>query len=285
MTPTASDTPAATRAPRRQPANAPVHLDPGRFDLLTFDCYGTLVDWEAGIIAAAREACAAHGLVPGSARASASGSAPAPAGSSARGTPAGVVPSDAAILSAFGAAEHVVQAERYRSYREVLALTLRRMGSALGFHPTPSECDAFAASVGDWPAFPDTVAALRRLAGRYRLGIVSNVDDDLFARTREYLHTDFNWVVTAQQVGSYKPATAHFEEMAMRSGIPRERTLHVAQSLFHDIAPAAALGYATVHVDRPSRGDGSGATPPAHARPDVTVHDMASVAGLLELSE
>ena len=261
MNSTASGTPAASRAPRRMPANRPALLDPDSFDLLTFDCYGTLVDWEAGIIAAVREACAA------------------------RGTTSGLAPGNAAILSAFGAAEHVVQAECYRSYREVLGRTLKRMGGALGFRPTPAQCDAFAASVGDWPAFPDTVDALRRLARRYRLGIVSNVDDDLFARTRQHLHTNFDWVVTAQQVGSYKPATAHFEEMAMRSGIPRDRTLHVAQSLFHDIAPAAALGYATVHVDRPSRGGGSGATPPADARPDVTVRDMASVAELLGLAE
>ncbi len=248
-------------------------LDPNRFDLLTFDCYGTLVDWEAGIVAAAREVAAAHGWTPG----------PAPAGA---GSPPGRATFDSAradsvILSAFGAAEHVVQAERYRSYREVLSLTLARMGGTLGFRPTPAQCDAFAASVGAWPAFPDTVGALRRLGRRYRLGIVSNVDDDLFAETRKRLRTRFDWVVTAQQVGSYKPAAAHFEEMAMRSGIPRDRTLHVAQSLFHDIAPASALGYATVHVDRPSRGDGSGATPPADARPDATVADMASVAQLL----
>ena len=257
MNPTASGTPAASGAPRRLPANRPARLDPDSFDLLTFDCYGTLVDWEAGIIAAVREACAAHSLGPG----------------------------DAAILSAFGAAEHVVQAECYRSYRDVLARTLLRMGSTLGFRPTPSECDAFAASVGDWPAFPDTVVSLQRLARRYRLGIVSNVDDDLFAETRKRLRTDFDWVVTAQQVGSYKPAAAHFEEMAMRSGIPRERTLHVAQSLFHDIAPASALGYATVHVNRPSRGGDSGATPPADAFADVTVRNMASVAELLGVAE
>ncbi len=261
MTPTASDTPPAGRAPRRPPANPSARLDPDSFDLLTFDCYGTLVDWEAGIIVAVREACAAHGLGPGS--------------------ESGLAPGNAAILSAFGAAEHVVQAECYRSYRDVLARTLLRMGSTLGFRPTPSECDAFAASVGDWPVFPDTVGALRRLARRYRLGIVSNVDDDLFAETRKRLPTDFDFVVTAQQVGSYKPATAHFEEMAMRSGIPRDRTLHVAQSLFHDIAPASALGYATVHVDRPSRGGDSGATPPADATPDATVSDMGGVARLL----
>ncbi len=228
-------------------------LDPGGFDLLTFDCYGTLVDWEAGIITAAGRVCASHGSSP----------------------------TEAGILAAFGEAEHVVQEERYRTYRKVLALTLDRMGATLGFRPTATECDAFAASVGQWPPFPDTVDALRRLGARYHLGIVSNVDDDLFAETRKHLGTDFDWIVTAQQVGSYKPATAHFEEMVMRSGIPRHRTLHIAQSLFHDIGPASALGYATVHVNRPSRGSGSGATPPSAARPDVEVSDMAGVAELL----
>ena len=228
-------------------------LDPEGFDLLTFDCYGTLVDWEAGIITAAGRACADHG----------------------------VSCAEADILRAFGEAEHVVQAERYRTYREVLALTLARMGGTLGFRPTAAECDAFAASVGDWPPFPDTKTALRRLGARYRLGIVSNVDDDLFAETTSRLGIDFDWVVTAQQVGSYKPAPAHFEEMVMRSGIPRGRTLHIAQSLFHDIGPASALGYATVHVNRPSRGSGSGATPPSAARPGAEVFDMAGVAELL----
>ncbi len=228
-------------------------LDPNRFDLLTFDCYGTLVDWEAGIIGAVNAACAQHGTAA----------------------------SDAAILAAFGDAEHVVQAERYRTYRQVLALTLERMGPPLSFHPTPSQCDAFAASVGGWPPFPDTIDALHRLGARFQLGIVSNVDDDLFAATTEWLDTDFDWVVTAQQVGSYKPDPAHFEEMAMRSGIPVDRTLHVAQSLFHDIAPASTLGYATVHVNRPSRGSDSGATPPAVARANAEVPDMASLADLL----
>ena len=138
--------------------------------------------------------------------------------------------------------------------------------------------------MGDWPPFPDTVDALARLATRYRLGIVSNVDDDLFAETARRLKTDFDWIVTAQQVGGYKPAPAHFREMAMRSGIPKHRTLHVAQSLFHDIAPASALGYRTVHVDRPRRAGGAGATPPADARPDATVTDMAGVARLLRVA-
>ena len=242
-------------SPTREPARSTPSpaFAPERFELLTFDCYGTLIDWEAGIIDAVRSICAGRERTP----------------------------DDAAILAAFAAAEHVVQHEGYRSYRDVLALTLDRMESALGFRPAPPERAAFAASVGDWPAFPDTVAALARLAGRYRLGIVSNVDDDLFAGSRRHLVADFDWVVTAQQVGSYKPAPAHFAEMARRSRIPVERTLHVAQSLFHDIAPAAALGYATVHVNRATRGKGSGATPVSGAEATREVPDMASLADLL----
>ena len=225
-------------------------LDPDRYELLTFDCYGTLVDWESGIVDAVRSAT----------------------GSSA---------SRADVLEAFSRSEHVVQGERYRNYRSVLALTLRRMGAALGFAPTPGQCADFGASVGDWPVFPDTREALGLLASRFRLGIVSNVDDDLFARTRPHLGVGFDLVVTASQVGSYKPAPGHFVEIDRRSHAPRERTLHIAQSLYHDIAPAAALGYATLHVNRPTRGRGTGATPAASARPTATVPDMAGAAALL----
>jgi len=177
---------------------------------VAFDCYGTLADWETGILAALRPICQAHGCDA----------------------------DDEGLLAAFGQHEHAVQREAYRSYREVLGITLLRMGESMGFRPAAEEQAAFGGSVGDWPVFPDTAEALRRLGERFKLGIVSNVDDDLFAKTQSRLATDFDWVVTAEQVNSYKPGTAHFEEMAARSGIAPDRTLHVAQSLFHDIAPA-----------------------------------------------
>ncbi len=237
-------------------ALSPGDLDPNRFDLLTFDCYGTLVDWERGILEAVAPICAAHGASPAA----------------------------AAVLGAFGRHEHVVQSERFRSYREALALTLDRMGADLGFRPTATQRRAFAASVGGWPVFPDTVDALRRLGRQYQLGIVSNVDDDLFAQSRERLEVSFDWVVTAQQVGSYKPASAHFHEMARRSSVPKSRTLHVAQSRFHDIAPASALGYATLWVDRPGAAPAAGAAPPAPAEADARVSSMAEAAALLAKS-
>lgn len=228
-------------------------LDPARFELLTFDCYGTLVDWERGICAAAK----------------------------ALGEARGVTATAAEVLAGFAEHEHAVQAEPYRRYRDVLGLVWGRMGEAMGFRPTAAERAAFGASVGEWPPFPDTVEALRRLAARYRLGIVSNVDDDLFAATAEKLDVRFDWVVTAEQVRSYKPAPAHFHEMERRSGIPRARTLHVAQSRFHDVAPAAALGYATLWVNRPSLGAAAGATPPSAAEPTAWVAGMTEAADAL----
>ncbi len=137
---------------------------------------------------------------------------------------------------------------------------------------------AFADSVGDWPAFPDSAAALARLHRRFRLGVITNCDDDLFARSATRLGTDFDWVVTAQQVGAYKPDERNFEVAFERLGLPRERILHVAQSLYHDHVTAKRLGLSTVWIDRRHGRSGGGATPPAEATPDATYLDMASFA-------
>ncbi|MDP2958159.1 MAG: haloacid dehalogenase type II [Longimicrobiales bacterium] len=230
-------------------------LDFGRFDAVTFDCYGTLVDWERGILEALGPVLAAHG---------------------ATGTGA------EELLERFGKAEAEVQAGPFRSYRAVLELVARRLGSDLGFAPTDEEAATFAASVGRWPPFSDTVAALRVLARRYRLAVVSNVDDDLFAGSAAQLGVRFDQVVTAQQVGSYKPAPAHFHEALRRLALPRERVLHVAQSLYHDVAPAKSLGLACVWVNRRAGRSGGGATAPARATPDLEVPDLAALARLVE---
>jgi len=230
-------------------------LDLRRFDALTFDCYGTLVDWERGILDALGQLFAAHGVAS---------------------------PGDDALLERFGRAESEVQAGAFLSYRDVLRAVARRLSAEEGVTASEKETDAFAASVGAWPPFLDTVPALRALAGRYRLAVVSNVDDDLFAGTAARLGVAFDAVVTAQQVGSYKPAPAHFHEALARLRLPRERVLHVAQSLFHDVAPAKALGFACVWVNRRAGRAGSGATPPARATPDLEVPDLATLARLVE---
>ena len=119
---------------------------------------------------------------------------------------------------------------------------------------------------------------MRALHSRYRLAIVSNVDDDLFAATALRLGVAFDWIVTAQQARSYKPASANFQLALERIGLPRERVLHVAQSLYHDIAPANALGLASVWVNRRHGRAGGGATPAATATPDLEVPDLQTLA-------
>lgn len=230
----------------------PQALDFDHFDALTFDCYGTLIDWETGILEALRPTLDGHG----------------------------VVASDEELLEAFGRHEAAVEAGPYKPYREVLGEVLREMGRQHGFEPQPDEAARFGESVIDWPPFPDSAAALARLHERYSLGVITNCDDDLFAASARRLGTDFDWVVTAQQARRYKPNPRGFELAFERIGLPTSRILHVAQSLYHDHVPAKRLGLSTVWVDRWAGRAGSGATPPADATPDLTVPDMASLAAL-----
>jgi 2-haloacid dehalogenase len=132
--------------------------------------------------------------------------------------------------------------------------------------------------VADWPAFADSAAALARLGRHFRLGVITNCDTDLFARSNERLGVHFEWVITAEQLGSYKPNPRNFELALEQIGGPRSRHLHVAQSLFHDHVPAQALGLTTVWIDRRRGRPGSGATPAAVATPDYVFADMASFA-------
>lgn len=224
------------------------------FEALTFDCYGTLIDWERGILEALGPMLAAHGVVGGQAD---------------------------GVLERFARLESTIQAGSFLSYREVLAGVARGFGAELGFRPSAEEVAGFAGSVPSWPPFADTVDALRALALRYRLAVVSNVDDDLFAGTARQLGVTFDHVVTAQQLKSYKPATAHFDEALRRLGLPRDRVLHVAQSLFHDIAPAKALGFSCVWVNRRMGKARGGATAAASAEPDLEVPDLATLVALM----
>jgi 2-haloacid dehalogenase len=223
-------------------------LDFDRFDVLTFDCYGTLIDWEAGILAGLRRVLDPHG----------------------------VAATDDALLEAYARAEADLEAGPYRRYREVLGEGLRRVSTEQGVKPTAAEIDAFGGSVGEWPAFSDSAAALARLAKRFRLGVITNCDDDLFALSNRRLGVEFDWVVTAQQVGAYKPDPRNFEVALERIGGRRERVLHVAQSLYHDHVPARRLGLATAWIDRRRGRPGFGATPPAEATPDLAVPDMTT---------
>jgi len=223
-------------------------FDFGRFDVLTFDCYGTLIDWETGITRALRTAL----------------------GANARDV------DDDDLLAAFARHEAATEAGPYLPYRAVLARTVTAVASDLKAPIGPAAAAAFGDSVGDWPAFPDSAAALARLHERFRLGVITNCDDDLFARSNKKLGVKFDWVITAQQAGSYKPNPHNFELAFERIGVPRERILHVAQSLFHDHVPAKRLGLSTAWINRRHDRPGSGATPPANATPDVEAPDMAT---------
>jgi 2-haloalkanoic acid dehalogenase type II len=227
-------------------------LDYDAYDVLTFDCYGTLIDWETGIAAALRDAL---------------GDAVAAS-------------SDEELLLRFAALEHDAQVP-YQRYRDVLAEALRGIGEQLDIPVSDAQAREFGGSVGEWPAFPDSTEALRRLGTRFKLVPITNCDDDLFAASEKRLGVSFDLVVTAQQVGSYKPDTAGFHAAHARIeqelGVPRERVLHVAQSLFHDHVPAKSLGMTTVWIDRRD-GRPGGATPEAHATPDARFTSMRAFA-------
>ncbi len=190
----------------------------------------------------------------------------------------GAAPDAAALLASYARAETEIEAGTYRPYRDVLAAVVVRLGEAYGFTPSPAEAATVAASVRDWPPFPDSHAALAALATRYRLVLLSNVDDDLVRPSLDALGVAFDAVFTAQRIGSYKPARRNFEFLIAHAGVPHQEMLHVAQSLFHDIVPTRELGLATAWVNRRHGRDGSGATPPALVRPDVEVPDLRSLA-------
>lgn len=227
-------------------------LDFKPFEILTFDCYGTLIDWERGILAALRPLLARRGIQT----------------------------NEGTILQRYGELEEAAEKPPYRSYRAVLQHVVRGFGAHLNFEPTSSELSALADALPRWQPFPDTINALNRLHSRYQLGVISNIDDDLFAATNQTLGINFDHVITAQSVGSYKPDPKNFTIALERIGKPKERVLHVAQSLFHDIAPANALGITTVWVNRHGAVHGFGAVRPAQAHPDLTVPDLKTLADL-----
>ena len=225
-------------------------LDFSRFETLTFDCYGTLINWEDGILRCLRHVLKSHDKEA----------------------------DDRTILRLYGDFEAGAEQAEYRSYREVLDSVVRQFGEQFGFVPSDREACSLAESLKDWKPWPDTVAALRVLGSRFRLAIISNVDDDLFAATRPQLEVDFDQVVTAQQAQAYKPSRKIFQLALSRLGVPRDRVLHVAQSLYHDVISAQSLGLATVWVNRPSARDGVGAVKAVAAHPDLQVASLGELA-------
>ncbi|MGA2099693.1 MAG: haloacid dehalogenase type II [Candidatus Sulfotelmatobacter sp.] len=225
-------------------------IDFTRFEILTFDCYGTLIDWEAGILFVLHQILSNHGKEI----------------------------DDATLLQLYGDFEQRAEEAPFQPYREVLASVVRQFGKEFGFTPTPEEVRSLPDSLSKWRPWPDTVASLRQLKARFRLAILSNVDDDLFAATLPQLAVDFDEIITAQQAQAYKPSRKLFELALRRLNVPAKRILHVGQSIYHDVVPAQALGLATVWVDRQSARPGIGAVKSAEGKPDLTVSNLKQLA-------
>lgn len=218
-------------------------LDLARITTLTFDCYGTLIDWEAGAIAALRPWLARHGATP----------------------------SDDEIITAFQTFDTALCQPPYRSYRTVLAGVVEGFGRQFGIRVEPADRDVLALSIPSWTPFPDTVETLRALSVRYRLAIVSNIDDDLFAASARQLEVPFAAVVTAEQSRCYKPQPAIFEDALHRLAVTPDAVAHVAEGAT-EITPARRLGCATVWVRR----NGHSARLLTEA-PDLEVPDLRSL--------
>ena len=227
-------------------------MDFSRFTTLTFDCYGTLIEWEAGILPVLRSLLRAHNCEQ----------------------------PDATLLELYGEFEAEAESGPYQNYRNVLESVVRQFGERLGFQPSAAELRVLHASVPAWPPFPDTTAALQRLQQRFRLAIISNIDDDLFAATSKLLGVTFDAIITAEQAQSYKPSTNNFNLALSRLKVTPERLLHVGQSIYHDVIPAQSLGIATVWVNRKSARPGVGAVRPAAGKPDLEVPDLKTLAAL-----
>lgn len=211
--------------------------------LLTFDCYGTLIDWRAGIVEGLRDAWPVAGEVPSE-----------------------------TLLSGFLSIQDELKTSAYRPYRELLSETALRLARRQGWEATAERAARVPESLPGWRPFPDTVGALRRLHGAgMTLGILSNIDDDLLAGTLEHLEVPFGLLGTAQRLRSYKPASAHFELGRSWAGA-HDAWLHVAQSLFHDVLPATRLGVPILWVNR------EGEALPADAEPVHVAGDLAEAA-------
>ena len=216
------------------------------YDIITFDCYGTLIDWEGGIVNATLSEAARDGIKLDA----------------------------ASIIAAYMAEEPVVEAETYRPYRKVLTETAQRVAGVLGWQIDSSRAEFLAASVPSWKPFPDTNPALERLAQKFQLGILSNIDDDLLGATLGFFTVRFDLTITAQRMRSYKPGLPHFQEaIAQTAG---KRLLHAAQSYFHDIVPASRLNIPVAWINRNGESIGE-----AGIEPNYHLKDLTGLADLL----
>ena len=233
------------------------------FTTLTFDCYGTLIDWERGILAELRPWVDRHGRKD---------------------------LDDNLLLETFGSTEAACEAETPGTlYPQILEEVQCRLARAWDIRSTAEEAANFGQSVGRWPAFADSATALQYLKRYYKLVILSNVDRASFALSKQKLGVEFDRIITAQDVGSYKPNLQNFHhalaDLRTSLGVEKDQILHTAQSIFHDVVPAKSVGLSTLWINRRKEIGGWGATPVppvegAAARPDFQVASMADFVAL-----
>ena len=226
------------------------------FDVLSFDCYGTLIDWETGIRAALANWRRRENIQV----------------------------TDQGFIEAFGRYEWQEQEENSGLlYPEILERVLKRMATGWGVYASPTDTKAFGRSVGNWPAFPDSPLALAYLKQHYKLVILSNVDRESFSYSNAKLAVEFDHVYTAQDIGSYKPDMENFQYLLSNledEGFLPSRILHTAESLYHDHIPAKKLNLATAWINRRHAQKGYGATrpPTEKVQPDFTFNSMFELA-------
>lgn len=219
------------------------------FEVLLFDCYGTLIDWESGILSGIKPILFKHNIDF----------------------------SDNKILELYAELEVKIENGNYIKYKNVLRRVVEEFGKKLNFKPSSIELECLVKTFDNWMPFPDTVDSLKKLKEKYRLAILSNVDDDLFTISAKHLKVKFDYIITAERVKSYKPSLKNFKFAIDKIGISEDKIIHVAQSLYHDIIPAKGLGLSTIWINRRKDKDGFGATPVASAKPDMIFPDLKSL--------
>ncbi len=191
--------------------------------LISFDCYGTLIDWRKGVLDALRPVLDDYFISM----------------------------NDEQLFSLFAESDEDLVTGEFRLYRDILREIMNRIARRLNINIQPSDIDILAESMPSWPPFHDTIAALQELKGKdYRLAILSNTDRNLMEQTLRHLNTEFDVVITSEELGSYKPSPANFMEALRRFHLPADQIVHVAQSRFHDIIPARDLGMNAVWINR-----------------------------------
>lgn len=214
---------------------------------VSFDCYGTIIDWERGILDTIRRVFPSTHL------------------------------SDKEILNMYAEIESRLE-RKYRPYREILRDVMTGFAKELNREISPEEEFALVKSLPTWPPFEDSRDALRRIKKIAKIAIISNVDNDLIAKTIENLGVDFDFVITAEMVGAYKPSPRVFEYALKVFNVPKDELLHAAQSIYHDIIPCRRMGIKTAHIKR----RGHGATPRTGGGGDLSLKDLSELADFLE---